>query len=217
MSDRDFAIGSDWDFRSFDWPESDAIVAGADLESSTILAAYAQGLFPMPADGELVWWSPVERGVLGPGDLRVSSSLRKSLKNFTFTVDQDFEAVIGHCADPDRPAGWIDSDIREAYVRLHHEGWAHSVETRDSSGRLVGGLYGLMVGGLFCGESMFHLERDASKAALAHLVELLSARDEWLIDTQWVTPHLASLGVRTMARDTYLGRIREIIGNSSRF
>ena len=130
MSDRDFAIDSHWDFRSFDWPdEGDAIVAGADLEPKTILAAYAHGLFPMPADGELVWWSPEERGVLGPGDLRVSASLRKSLKHFTFTIDQDFESVIAHCADPNRPGGWIDDDIRAAYVRLHHEGWAHSVET----------------------------------------------------------------------------------------
>lgn len=217
MSDRDLIRASTWDFRSFDWPEGDAVVEGADLEPSTILGAYAQGLFPMPSDGELVWWSPMERGVLGPGDLRVSSSLRKSLRGFSFTVDQDFEAVIGHCADPSRPGGWIDSGIREAYVRLHREGWAHSIETRDASGRLVGGLYGLSLGGLFCGESMFHHERDASKAALVHLVDLMSRHSEWLIDTQWSTAHLASLGVRTIPRDTYLGRIREIIGNSSTF
>ena len=208
---------SPWDFRSFEWPEQDAIVAGADLEVSTILRAYTQGLFPMPSDGELLWWSPMERGVLEPGDLHVSRSLRRSMRGFTFTTDQDFEAVIAHCADPKRAGRWIDSDIEQAYIRLHQAGWAHSIETRDHEGRLVGGLYGVHLGGLFCGESMFHLERDASKAALAHLVERMSKHPDWLIDTQWQTPHLKTLGVREIDRNAYLDRIEEIIGHSSVF
>lgn len=217
MSEVDRTFESNWDFRAFDWPEQDAIVAGGDLEVSTILGAYSQGLFPMPAHGELLWWSPVERGVLGPGDLRVSSSLRRSMRDFTFTVNEEFETVIKQCADPSRPGGWIDAEIEAAYIRLHHAGWAHSIETRDQSGELVGGLYGVLVGGLFCGESMFHRRTDASKAALVHLVERMSAREDWLIDTQWVTEHLATLGVRAMNRDDYLARIDEIIDNSSRF
>lgn len=208
---------SEWDFRSFDWPMTDAIVAGADLKPDTILAAYSRGLFPMPSGGELVWWSPIQRGVLAPGDLRVSASLRRSMRDFTFTVDEDFAAVIAACADPNRPGGWISAEIQEAYVNLHEAGWAHSIETRDLDGQLVGGLYGLMLGGLFCGESMFHRRTDASKAALVHLVDLMSAKPEWLIDTQWVTAHLATLGGRVMSRGQYLNRISEIIDNSSHF
>ncbi|MGZ8769822.1 MAG: leucyl/phenylalanyl-tRNA--protein transferase [Aeromicrobium sp.] len=198
---------------SFDpavWPDDDCVAVGGDLEPSTIIAAYEKGAFPMPTAGELLWWSPLERGVLEPGALRVTRSLRKSIRRFAITVDEDFAGVIDACADSSRPGAWIDSGMREAYLRLHQLGWAHSVETRDAGGELVGGLYGLCLGRLFAGESMFHRRTDASKAALAGLVDLLDDGAECLIDVQWQTPHLASLGVTTWPRDRYLEAISHL-------
>jgi leucyl/phenylalanyl-tRNA---protein transferase len=187
-------------------PEDDLVATGADLEPGTVLAAYRRGLFPMPLGGPhspMAWFCPVTRGVLRPSELRVSRSLRKSARRFEVRVDTACAEVIDACADPARPSGWIDGAIRTAYLRLHELGWVHSVETwRD--GRLVGGLYGVSVGGLFAGESMFHHETDASKVALVGLVDLLSDGEERLVDTQWQTPHLASLGVRELPRETYL-------------
>lgn len=203
---------SPWAFDPSRWPDHDCVAAGADLEPATIIAAYASGAFPMPHEGELLWWSPVERGVLEPGALRVSRSLRKSIRHFAITVDQDFAGVIDACADPSRPGAWIDSGIREAYLRLHQLGWAHSVETRDADGVLVGGLYGLCLGRLFAGESMFHRRTDASKAALAGLVDLLDDGVKRLIDVQWQTPHLASLGVTNWPRERYLEVIPGLLG-----
>lgn len=203
---------SSWNFEPSQWPHDDCVAAGADLEPSTILHAYATGAFPMPGDDMLLWWSPLQRGVLEPGALRITRSLRKSTKHFTITTDQDFEAVIDACADSSRPGAWIDSDIRAAYVRLHRLGWAHSVEAWDDAGELAGGLYGLCLGRLFAGESMFHRRTDASKAALVGLVDLLENIDDWLIDVQWQTPHLASLGITTWPRDRYLAAIQGRIG-----
>lgn len=202
---------SPWVFDPEEWPLEDCIAWGADLRPETLIDAYRHGAFPMPDRRRLLWWSPMERGVLLPGDLRVSRSLRRSMRRFTITVDTDFEAVIDACADPDRPGWWIDRHIRDAYVRLHHLGYAHSVETRDEEGRLVGGLYGVSIGALFAGESMFHHRTDASKAALVALVERMSTVEEWMIDTQWRTPHLASLGVRVVPRETYLAAIRTLV------
>lgn len=192
--------------------EDDLIGLGADLEPGTILAAYRLGLFPMPVEGRLGWWSPVQRGVLPLDGLRVSRSLRQSARRFEVRVDTAFEAVLDRCADPSRPGGWIDADIRSAYTALHRLGWTHSVETwRD--GELVGGLYGVASGGLFAGESMFSAVRDASKVALVALVDLL--RDEHaqrrLLDTQWRTDHLASLGVVEIPRAAYLRRLDEAL------
>lgn len=201
-----------WTFDPSVWPADDCVAVGADLEPATIIAAYASGAFPMPHGGDLLWWSPVERGVLEPGALRVTRSLRKSIRRFTITVDQDFAGVIDACADPSRQGAWIDSVMREAYIRLHDLGWAHSVETRDADGLLVGGLYGLCLGRLFAGESMFHRRTDASKAALAGLVDLLDDGVERLIDVQWQTPHLASLGATTWPRARYLEAISGLIG-----
>ena len=189
----------------------DLVGLGADLEPGTLLAAYRRGLFPMPGDavGEpLLWFSPVRRGILPLDGLKVSKSLRRSMRNFDIRVDTAFDEVVAACADPARPQGWIDDDIRTAYADLHRLGWAHSVEAwRD--GRLAGGLYGVAIGGLFAGESMFHRETDASKVALVGLVELL--RDEHasarLLDVQWSTPHLASLGVIEVDRHDYLSRL----------
>lgn len=194
-----------WVFDATQWPDDDCVAAGADLEPGTLAEAYRRGAFPMPHDDELLWWSPLRRGVLVPTDLRVSRSLSRSVKRLHVTVDESFEDVIDACADPSRPGSWIDSSIRAAYVRMHELGWAHSVETRDADGTLVGGLYGLSIGGLFAGESMFHRATDASKVALVELVRLVGP--EGLIDTQWSTPHLASLGVVEWSRDVYLDRI----------
>ena len=185
----------------------DLVAMGADLEPGTLLAAYRCGLFPMPdpSTDQMLWWSPVHRGVLPLDNLRVSRSLRQSATKMEIRVDTAFVDVITACADPRRDSGWIDGDIAAAYTRLHDLGWAHSVEAwRD--GELVGGLYGVAIGGLFAGESMFHHERDASKVALLGLVDLLRDEhaDDRLLDVQWQTPHLASLGVVEVARPAYL-------------
>lgn len=179
------------------------IAMGADLEPSTLVGAYRSGYFPMPMGRRRIgWFSPEPRGVLRPGGLSVSRSLRRSLQRFHFTTDRAFDEVLVACGDPSRPHGWIDHDIRRAYTALHHLGYAHSVEAWDEDG-LAGGLYGVQVGGLFAGESMFHRRTDASKAALVHLVELQGDRPESLIDVQWATPHLMSLGIETVDRQTY--------------
>jgi leucyl/phenylalanyl-tRNA---protein transferase len=187
---------------------------GADLEPGTLLSAYRSGIFPMPVaaggDELLVWWSPDPRGVLPLDDLRVSRSLRRSCARFEIRVDTAFEAVIDGCADPSRTGRWITTSIRDAYVRLHHLGWVHSVEAWDDAG-LAGGLYGVAVGGLFAGESMFHRRTDASKVALVALVDRLTDGGASLLDVQWVTPHLRSLGAVEVPRSTYLGRLADAV------
>lgn len=188
----------------------DLIALGADLEPGTVLAAYRMGLFPMPVEGTTGWWSPERRGVLELADLRVTRSLAKSVRRFEIRVDTAFDAVIAGCASPDRDGGWIDADIIDAYRELHRLGWAHSVETWFE-GDLVGGLYGLAIGGLFAGESMFSRVRDASKVALVGLVELLNDGQPRLIDTQWLTLHLASLGVTEIPRANYLQRLPALL------
>jgi leucyl/phenylalanyl-tRNA--protein transferase len=140
--------------------------------------------------------------------MKVSRSLRRSARRFEITVDTAFTQVIDACADPRRPGAWIDQRIRTAYVRLHELGWAHSVEAR-LDGRLVGGLYGLVIGQLFAGESMFHAETDASKVALLALVERLGPSA--LVDVQWQTPHLASLGVVEWDRSRYLAHLASLV------
>jgi leucyl/phenylalanyl-tRNA--protein transferase len=155
----------------------------------------------------LAWWSPEPRGVLPLDGLRVSRSLRRSQRRYTVRFDTAFDRVIAACADPARHGGWITEEIAMAYRELHRLGWAHSVEAWSDDGRLVGGLYGVCVGGLFAGESMFHTETDASKVALAGLVERLRAGGGRLLDVQWSTPHLESLGVVEITRDDYLQQL----------
>jgi leucyl/phenylalanyl-tRNA--protein transferase len=197
-----FPHHSTWD------PEDDLVALGADLEAGTLITAYSLGLFPMPVTldrEELGWFSPVERGVLPLDAMKVSRSLRRAARDFEIRVDTAFEGVLTRCGSPDRPDGWITPEFVRGYTRLHHLGWAHSVEAwRD--GRLAGGLYGVSIGGLFAGESMFHRERDASKVALLGLVDLLRDEhaDDRLLDVQWQTPHLASLGVVRRPREEYL-------------
>jgi leucyl/phenylalanyl-tRNA---protein transferase len=202
-----------WLFPPADEADEHGVVGvGADLEPGTVLHAYRSGIFPMPvrAGGPVAWWSPDPRGVLEPGDLRVSRSLRRSCSRFTVTVDRAFDEVVAACADPTRPHGWIDRQIRHAYGRLHALGWAHSVEVWDDQG-LAGGLYGVSVGGLFAGESMFHRRTDASKVALVALVDLLDDGRDRLIDVQWLTDHLASLGATELARPAYLERLGAVL------
>lgn len=191
----------------------DLVGRGADLEPGTILQAYRLGLFPMPDPGDgrtTTWWSPRRRGVLPLRGLRSTRSLRQSCKRMEVRVDTAFPEVIAACADPQRnDGGWISRDVMDAYTELHRLGWAHSVETWVE-GELVGGLYGVAVGGLFAGESMFHRARDASKVALVGLVELLGDEyvDHRLLDVQWRTDHLASLGVVELSRREYLRALR---------
>lgn len=190
------------------------MAVGADLEPPTLLTAYCSGLFPMPLkpDGRIGWWSPPERGVLEPDRLIVHRSLRQACHRFEIRVDTAFADVVNGCADPARPHGWIDAQMRAAYVLLHHEGFAHSVETWRGD-ELVGGLYGVAVGGLFAGESMFYRARDASKVALAALADGLRDGHQRLIDVQWATPHLNSLGVSTIPRQRYLRRLPELLAS----
>jgi leucyl/phenylalanyl-tRNA--protein transferase len=183
---------------------------GADLAPGTLLAAYRRGLFPMHLDRRgrvLGWWSPDPRGVLPLERLVVSRSLRRSMRRFEIRVDTAFDEVIAACAAP-RPTGghWIHRSIVDAYTELHRLGWAHSVEAwDDDSGTLAGGLYGVAIGGLFAGESMFHRATDASKVALVGLVERLDPGG--LLDVQWVTPHLASLGAVAVPAAEYQRRL----------
>lgn len=201
----------------------DLLAAGADLAPGTLLAAYRSGLFPMDVErgGPLGWWSPDPRGVVPLDGLRVSRSLARSCRRMTTTVDAAFDDVIAGCADARRRHGWITSAFIEAYVRLHSLGWAHSIEVW-LDGALVGGLYGVQIGGLFAGESMFHVERDASKVALVSLVQRMGgatgAAEGRLLDVQWATRHLESLGAVAIPRTDYLRRLaralplREVIG-----
>lgn len=187
---------------------------GADLEPGTLLVAYRRGIFPMPLapSGPMAWWSPDPRGILPLDGLQVSRSLRRSCRRYELRIDAAFQAVVEACADPHREGRWISDEIVAAYVRLHELGWAHSVEAWDDDG-LAGGLYGVAVGGLFAGESMFHRRRDASKAALVGLVELLrsDADPRRLLDVQWCTDHLATLGVVEVSRSTYLRRLAQAL------
>jgi leucyl/phenylalanyl-tRNA--protein transferase len=192
--------------------ESDIVALGADLEPGTLLAAYRQGLFPMPYDKRrIAWFSPARRGIIPLDGLRVSRSLRRSTHRFDIRMDTRFRAVMEACADPGRKGGWINRDFVDAYARLHELGWAHSVETYDESGRLVGGLYGVRIERLFAGESMFHRATDASKVALVALVDWLRDAGAELLDVQWTTPHLESLGAIDISRDEYLTRLASAV------
>lgn len=188
------------------------VAIGADLEPGTLLAAYRQGLFPMPFDRRrAAWFSPDPRGILPLDGLRVSRSLRRSLRRFDVRFDTSFRRVMEACADPRRDGSWIDRPFIDAFVRLHELGWAHSVEVLDTNGALVGGLYGVRIGRFFAGESMFHSATDASKVALVHLVDWLVGSGAELLDVQWTTPHLRSLGAVDIPRAEYLERLERAV------
>lgn len=183
------------------------------VDATTMLAGYRRGLFAMSYSSVLYqWWSPDPRGVLPLDGLRVTRSLRRSCRRYSTTVDKDFGAVLAACAGTRRPGGWIDPRLARAYAELHDWGYAHSVEVWDADGALAGGLFTVCVGGFVSGESMFHVRRDASKVALVALVDRLrEAPGPVLLDTQWRTDHLASLGVVDMRRRDFQRRLREVI------
>jgi leucyl/phenylalanyl-tRNA--protein transferase len=156
----------------------------------------------------MAWFSPDPRGIVPLEDFRPGRSLRRSARRYAVSLDRAFDDVVAGCADPRRPGGWITPEVRAAYVRLHALGWAHSIEVWDADGTLAGGLYGVEIGGLFAAESKFHVRTDASKVALVALVERLrEAGGERLLDVQWTTPHLDTLGARDIARPEYLRRL----------
>ena len=183
------------------------LAAGGRLEPEWLLTAYRRGIFPWfgPED-PILWWSPDPRMTLAPADLRISRSLRRRLRRGDYEVrfDTDFAAVIDACAEPREPGGgtWITPEIQHAYCRLHELGYAHSVESYVED-TLVGGLYGVALGRMFFGESMFARATDASKVALAHLVRFLEFQGYQLIDCQMSTAHLQTLGGTEMSRDEF--------------
>ena len=191
------------------------LCAGADLSPPRILDAYRSGIFPWFSPGEpILWWSPDPRMVLVPDEMRVSRSLRRRLQqgNFEVRLDCAFPSVIRACASTPRPGQsgtWITREMRHAYLALHELGYAHSVETWVNN-ELVGGLYGLAIGRMFYGESMFSLATDASKLALAHLTRFLAKQGFGLIDCQMNTPHLASLGAREIPRSEFITQLHAL-------
>jgi leucyl/phenylalanyl-tRNA---protein transferase len=191
--------------------ESGLCGIGADLEPGTLVAAYRSGIFPMPLRKKtLGWWSPDPRGVIPLDGLIVSRSLRRSCRRYEVRFDTRFRDVMERCADPTRPHGWITPQFVDAYEELHELGWAHSVETY-LDGRLVGGLYGLHIDGLFAGESMFSDATDASKVALVRLVDWLVESGVKLLDVQWTTPHLVSVGAIDVPRSRYLELLADAV------
>ncbi|MBN8463312.1 MAG: leucyl/phenylalanyl-tRNA--protein transferase [Dechloromonas sp.] len=192
------------------------LAVGADLSPARILVAYRHGIFPWgTVERQPLWYSPDPRMVLFPAEFRLTASLRKTLRarRYEVRLDSDFAAVIGACATAPRPGQdgtWISPDMMDAYIRLHELGWAHSVEVY-AEGNLTGGLYGLGIGRMFYGESMFSRRSNASKIAFAHLVRYLLAHDFGMVDCQMRTEHLASLGGREIPRDDFLARLQALI------
>lgn len=189
------------------------LAAGGDLSSARLVAAYGRGIFPWYSPGQpVLWWSPDPRAVLFPQEFHCSRSLKRTLRGGRFSVsdDRDFEAVIDGCAAPRAasPGTWITSDMRAAYVELHRIGRAHSIEVWRGS-ELAGGLYGVRLGEVFFGESMFSRERDASKVALAHLASTCARNNVVVIDCQLPSRHLTSLGVRSIPRRQFASLLRE--------
>ena len=200
---------------------SGLIAVGGDLHPARVLGAYARGIFPWYSEGQpILWHSPDPRFVLEPSELRVNRSLRQALRRqpYVLRMDTAFEQVIDHCADVPRPGQdgtWITSDMRQAYLELHERGFAHSVEAWQED-RLVGGLYGVSLGAIFFGESMFALASDASKIAFVTLVCQLTAWDFELVDSQVHTAHLERFGAREIPRSSYLAQLRKALRSPTR-
>lgn len=193
------------------------LAAGGDLSSARLLEAYRRGIFPWYAPGQpVLWWSPDPRTVLFPAEFRLHRSLAKRVRNggFTARIDSAFEAVIDACAAPrggERSGTWITPEMRAAYIELHRRGFAHSIESWRA-GALAGGLYGVRLGGVFFGESMFSIERDGSKVALAHLIERCGSAGIAVIDCQLASGHLTSLGARSIPRAQFQALLRKHVG-----
>jgi leucyl/phenylalanyl-tRNA---protein transferase len=193
------------------------------IPSGLLVSAYSSGWFPMAVDhGEIRWYSPDPRGVIPLDGFHLPSRLARVVRSgkFTVAIDRSFAEVMRACADSDRhdadPGTWISDEIVESYVELHRLGIAHSVETWQQD-RLVGGLYGVALGGAFFGESMFHHATDASKVALVALVDRLRSRRFRLLDTQWVTPHLEQFGAVEIPRKKYLRLLAEALAVHATF
>lgn len=190
--------------------DPDGLLAiGGDLSCKRIISAYQQGIFPWFSDGQpVLWWSPDPRFVLFPENLKISRSLKKTIRknSFSITINKNFESVIKECAKKPRlgqTGTWITQDMQQAYLDLHHAGFAYSVEAWKGK-QLVGGLYGIAIGRVFFGESMFNHERDASKVAFSHFVQYLQSIDFKLIDCQVYTGHLESLGAQQITRVDFI-------------
>ena len=193
------------------------------IPSELLVSAYSSGWFPMAVDeGEIRWYSPDPRGIIPLDAFHVPARLARVIRRgrFRIEIDRDFPAVIRGCAQVDRkdddPGTWIDSEILTSYIAMHRQGLAHSVEAWEGE-RLAGGLYGVALGGAFFGESMFHRATDASKVALAALVERMKARGLTLLDIQWVTPHLEQFGAIEIPRSEYLELLQEALNVDVRF
>ncbi len=197
-----------------DWPEGLVAVGGA-LDPDVLLRAYRSGVFPWSSEPEVTWWCPDPRAIFDLSTWQAPRSLKKSVRRagWTFACDRDFVGVMRACAEstPDRPATWITDDFISSYAELHRRGFAHSVEVYEGAA-LVGGLYGVTIGGFFGGESMFHRRTDASKAAVSYLVEHLRARGFVLLDAQVPNPHLERIGAVQISREDYLGRLKAAVG-----
>lgn len=195
-------------FDEYDEPNG-LLAIGGDLSVERLLMAYRSGIFPwFEEDQPILWWSPDPRAVLYPDQLKISRSLRKTLRrqDFNITINQDFSDVIKACAAPRSYSDdtWITTDMQKAYLELHRLGHAHSIEVRDLEGKLIAGLYGLLLEKVFCGESMFHLKTDMSKVAMVALGEWLQEKNIGLIDCQIPNDHLSSLGAVTMPKQEFL-------------
>jgi leucyl/phenylalanyl-tRNA--protein transferase len=193
-----------------DWPNG-LVAVGGTLDPDTLVAAYSAGIFPWSSDPVLSWWSPDPRAIFDLATWQAHRTVRRSVRRagWTFSVDRDFAGVMRACGESseDRPSTWITDDFIRSYGELHRRGLAHSIEVWDGTA-LVGGLYGVALGGFFGGESMFHRATDASKAAVAYLVDRLRAGGFTLLDAQVPTPHLERLGAVCIARTDYLARLR---------
>ncbi|MGO9378598.1 MAG: leucyl/phenylalanyl-tRNA--protein transferase [Dissulfurispiraceae bacterium] len=215
-----FRLTDNLDFPSPELAEHDGLLAvGGDLSVDRLILAYSMGIFPWYSDGyPILWWSPDPRMILIPKELKVSRSLRQTIKKgvYKITMNQAFEQVISHCANIPRGEGngtWITAEMRAAYILLHKAGYAHSVEAWNGN-ELAGGLYGVILGKAFFGESMFAKKSNASKMAFAKLVELLSERGFELIDCQVSTQHLRSVGAREVPRTEFLEMLKKAISLS---
>lgn len=188
----------------------DIVALGGSVNTRNLLEAYRRGIFPWPVEGwPMAWFSPLRRGILEFKDLHVSRSLARTIKRTTLrcTIDRDFKGVVIRCATTERPGQdgtWITVEMARAYLELHREGHAHSVEVWDEEGTLVGGLYGVDADGSFAGESMFYLRPNASKLALLYLIAHLQSRGLDWIDIQMTTPHMLALGAKEIDRDEFL-------------
>ncbi len=221
----DFLSPSEWIFPDPNTaePGRDLVITEGDLKPATVVAAYRAGFFPMHVQNEneqtvLAWFSPDPRGIIVLDELVVSRSLVKSIKKFKVKYDQDFIEIVEGCANPSRGDGWINEEIKSAYQELFDLKLVHSVGVYTAQDELVGGLYGIELGGFFAGESMFHTARDASKVALYGLVEKLKSKPgARLLDVQWQTPHLARMGAREVPREEYLTLLKEALTTESVF